>query len=85
MAIGMVPEQKRAKLNNSEAEKIWPETHLSVLAPSLLARPLLLWAAAFCDQPIVMSDVEAYEVAHGTPFDWNLKEVSEALAQSLQR
>ena len=34
------------------------ETFLSVLAPGLLARPLLEWAAAFRDQPIVMSDVE---------------------------
>ena len=36
-----------------------------------------------------MSDVEAYEVGHGNPFNWNLKEVSEALgppsAQSVQR
>ena len=69
MAIGMVktPEQKKAKLNNRDAEKFWPETytadrvdkksfaellgevetHLSVLAPGLLARPLLEWAAAF--------------------------------------
>ena len=31
-----------------------------------------------------MSDVEAYEVAHGNPFDWKLKEVSEALGP-LQR
>ena len=30
-----------------------------------------------------MSDVEAYEVAHGNPFDWNLKEVSEALGPLL--
>ena len=42
-----------------------------MLAPGLLARPLLEWAAAFRDQPIVMSDVEAYEAAHGNPFDWN--------------
>ena len=35
------------------------ETYLSVLAPGLLARPLLEWAAAFCDQAIVMSDVES--------------------------
>ena len=48
------------------------ETFLSVLAPGLLARPLLEWAAAFRDQPIVLSDVEAYEAAHGNPFDWNL-------------
>ena len=41
------------------------ETFLSVLAPGLLARPLLEWAAAFRDQPIVLSDVEAYEAAHG--------------------
>ena len=59
------------------------ETYLSVLAPGLLARPLLEWSAAFRDQPIVLSDVEAYEAAHGNPFDWNQKEVSEA--QSLQR
>ena len=49
------------------------ETYLSVLAPRLLARPLLEWAAAFLGQPIVLSDVEAYEAAHGNPFDWNLK------------
>ena len=48
-------------------------------------RPLLEWAAAFRDMAIVMSDVEAYEVAHGNPFDWNLKEVSEALEPLLQR
>ena len=101
MAIGMVtaPEQKKAKLNNRDAEKFWTETYktnrldkksfaefvgevetyLSVLAPGLSARPLLEWAAAFRDQAIVTSDVEAYEIAHGNPFDWNLKEVSEAL------
>ena len=39
------------------------ETYLSLLAPGLLARPLLEWAAAFRDQPIVLSDVEAYEAA----------------------
>ena len=49
------------------------ETYLSVLAPGLLARPLLEWAAAFRDQPIVLSDVEAYEAAHGDPFDSELK------------
>ena len=32
-------------------------------------------------QAIVMSDVEAHEVAHGNPFDWNLVEVSEAHGQ----
>ena len=100
-AIGMVrlPEQKKAKLNNRDAEKFWPETYtadrvdkktfaeflgevgtyLSVLAPGLLARLLLEWAAAFRDQPIVMSDVGAYEASHGNLFDWNLEEVSEAL------
>ena len=83
MAIGMVKaaEQKKTKLNNSVAEKFWPETYpadqvdkksfaeflgevetyLSVLAPGLSARPLLEWAAAFRDWPIVSSDVEAYE------------------------
>ena len=45
------------------------DTYLSVLAPGLLARQLLEWAAAFRDQPIVMGDVEAYEAAHGNPFD----------------
>ena len=106
-AIGMIkiPEQKKVKLNNRDAEKFWPETYtadrvdkksfaeflgevetyLSVLAPGLLARPLLEWAAAFRDQAIVMSDVEAYEVAHGNPFDWNLKEVSEALGPLLHK
>ena len=61
------------------------ETCLSVLVPGLLARPLLEWAAAFRDQPIVMSDVEAYEAAHGNPFDWNLKEVSKALGPLLHK
>ena len=61
------------------------ETYLSVLAPGLLARPLLEWAAAFRDQPIVSNDVEAYEAAHGNPFDWNLKEVSEALGPLLHK
>ena len=106
-AIGMVKatEQKKAKLNNRDAEKFWPETYtadrvdkksfaeflgevetyLSVLAPGLLARPLLEWAAAFRDQPIVLSDVEAYEAVHGNPFDWNLKEVSEALGPLLHK
>ena len=76
-AIGMVktPEQKKAKLNNPDAEKFWSETYtadrvdkkssaefleevetyLSVLAPGLLARPLLERAAAFRDQSIVMT------------------------------
>ena len=58
------------------------ETYLGVLAPSLLARPPLEWAAAFRDQPIVLSDVEAYEAAHGNPFDWNL---SEALGPLLHK
>ena len=52
------------------------ETYLSVLAPGLLARPLLEWATAFRGQAIVMSDVEASEVWHGNLLDWNLKEVS---------
>ena len=104
-AISMVkiPDQKKVKLDNRDAEKFWPETYtadrvdkknfaefleevetyLSVLAPGLLARPLLEWAAAFRDQPIVMSDVEAHEAAHGNPFDWNLKETTPA--QSVQR
>ena len=60
-------------------------TYLSVLAPGLLARPLLEWAAAFRDQPIVLSVVEACEAAHGNPFDWNLKEVSEALGPLLHK
>ena len=51
----------------------------------VVARPLLEWAAAFRDQPIVMSEVEAYEAAHGNPFDWNLKEVSEALGPLLHK
>ena len=54
-----------------------------MLAPGLLARLLLEWSAAFRDQPIVLSDVETYEAAHGNPFDWNLKDVSEALGQLL--
>ena len=32
-----------------------------------------------------LSDVEAYEAAHGNPFDWNLKEVSEALGPLLHK
>ena len=55
------------------------ETFLSVMAPGLLARPLLEWAAAFRHLAIVTSDVEAYEVAHGNPFYWNLKEVQRRL------
>ena len=89
------PQSKRTKLNNRDTEKFWPETYTSdrvdrksfaefmgevetllrVLAPGLLARPLL--------QPIVLSDVEAYEAAHGNPFDWSLKEVSDALGPLL--
>ena len=60
------------------------ETYLSVLAPGLLARALLE-LVAFRDQPIVMSDVEAYEAAHGKPLDWNLREVSEALGHLLHK
>ena len=100
-AIGMVkaPEQKKTKLNNRDAEKFWPDTadlvdkksfaeflgEVEVLAPGLLARPLLEWVAAFRDQPIVLSDVEACEAAHGNPFEWNLKEVSEALGPLLHK
>ena len=40
------------------------ETNLSFLAPGLLARPLLEWAAAFRDQTIEVGDVTAYELAH---------------------
>ena len=32
-----------------------------------------------------MSDVEGYEASHGDPFDWNLKEVSEALGPFLHK
>ena len=32
-----------------------------------------------------MSDVEVDEVAHGNPFDWNLKKVSEALGPLLHK
>ena len=42
------------------------ETYLSVLAPGLLARPMLELAAALRDQAVVTSDVEAYEVAQGS-------------------
>ena len=61
------------------------KTCLSVLAPGLLARPLLERAAVFRGQAIVMSDVEAHEVAHENPFDWILKEVSEALGPLLHK
>ena len=61
------------------------ETYPSVLAPGLLARPMLGWAAVFRAQAIVASDVEAYEVAHGNPFDWNLKALSEALGPILHK
>ena len=47
------------------------EMYLSVLAPGLFARPLLV---AFRDQAIVTSDVEAQKVTHGNPIDWNLSE-----------
>ena len=100
-----IPDQKKVKLNNRDAEKFWPETYtadrvdkksfaeflgevetyLSVLAPGLLARPLLEWAAALRDQAIVTSDVEACEAAHGNPFDWNVKKVSEALGPLLHK
>ena len=40
-------------------------------------------APAFRDQAIVTSDVEAYEVAHENPLDWNLNDVSEALGPLL--
>ena len=75
---------------NRDADKFWLETYSADRVDkktfaeflgevetclSVLARPLLEWAAAFRDQPIVMSDVEVYEAAHGNPFDWNLKEV----------
>ena len=39
------------------------ETHMRVLAPGLVARPLLEWAAAFRDQTIEMGDVTPYELA----------------------
>ena len=58
---------------------------LSLLAPSLLATPLLRWTVAVGDQPNVLRDVEAYEAAHGNPFDWNWKEVSEALGPLLHK
>ena len=32
-----------------------------------------------------MSDVDACEVAHGKPSDWNLKEVTEALGALLNK
>ena len=90
ISMAKIPDQKKVKHDNRDAEKFWPESYkadrvdkksfaeflgvveayLSVLAPSFLARPLLEWAAAFRDQAIVMSDVEAYEVARGNPFDW---------------
>ena len=61
------------------------ETHLSVLVPGLLARPLLERAAVFRDQPIVMSDVDACEAADRNPFDWNVKDVSKALGPLLHK
>ena len=61
------------------------ETYLGVLASGLLARPLVERAAAFLDQPIMMSDVEAYEAAQGNHFDWNLKDVSQALGPLLHK
>ena len=45
------------------------EMYLSVLAPGLLARPLLEWAAAFRDQAIVTNDVNTYKITRGNPFD----------------
>ena len=33
----------------------------------------------------MLSDVGAYEAAHGNPFDWNLKEVSDALGHFLHK
>ena len=61
------------------------ETYLSVLAPGFFAKPPLEWAAAVRGQAIVMSDVEAHEVAPGNPFDWNMKDVSEALGPLLHK
>ena len=58
------------------------ETYLSVLA---YWRDRCWNGLPFRDQAIVMSDVEAYEVAHGNPFDWNLKEVSAALGPLLHK
>ena len=51
------------------------DTYLCVLAPGLVARPLLEWAAAFRDWAMETSDVTANEVAHGHLFDLILKEV----------
>ena len=58
------PQRRRAKLKNVQK---WPRRK-----PALQSRPSR-------DQAIVMSDVEAYDVAHGKPFDWNLKEVGPLL------
>ena len=39
----------------------------------------------FPHQAIVLSDVDVYEAAHGNPFEWNLKVVSEALGPLLHK
>ena len=72
-------EQKKAKVNNRVSEKIWPETYTA----DRVDRRSFAKFLGEVDQPIVLSDVEAYEAAHGNPFDWNLKEVSEALGPLL--
>ena len=81
MKAQLVPgnqEQKGFSGHRSFAEFLGEvETYLSVLAPGLLARPRLEWAAAFRDQVIVMSGVEAYEVVRGNP--------TGTAAQSVQR
>ena len=42
-------------------------TFLTVLAPFLVARPLLEWAAAFRDKAVVEDDVPVFETTHTNP------------------
>ena len=68
----MAPEEPRGVLGRGrdvpQSAGTWLVGETSVGVGCCLPRP------ADC----VLSDVEAYEAAHGNPFDWNLKEVSEA-------
>ena len=61
------------------------ETFLSVLAPGLLARPLLEWAAAFRGQPIVLRDVEAYVRSLRLELKGGVRGAWTPSAQSLQK
>ena len=88
------PEEKKTTLNNRDAETSSPETYTrdrvdeksfakfweeveTYLSVPTLGLVLLESAAAFHGQTEI-GDVTAYELAHDNPYDWHLKEVSEA-------